>query len=729
MADKRTEVIIGYRTDQASAKKAIDDSAKVGSAIADVATVEIDKAVRASAMSVNDAYDEVNKNVALAGDVASNAAQVGGALRALGADFAGDALEGLVVLGDFTEGLPRLKEAVRGLPQAFNTLVSTIGVGGFGLLGAIGLGVVAFSKLAEELDKANKAGAEYAKTLADIAQTNADAQVLLSQGNTEGVLQQLKDVQDQRLNNLIREQVLTEDLAKAEADLAYRKELLSQSAGFLTDAISGLDPEVVRAQAVVDGLKTEMTTLGDATVTTALQQKELTQQLLDYGFTQTEIEAGIAELAESATDATEAVSELNTALLAQADSTRNRYLEEISLLEQSDTALKDRQKAIADEMIANQKAIDVLKASGDTSDEVTKQIEKYAQANAELGKTLDFISNTALPNATARAQAEATRADTEQTQKDIITATKNYNESLKTINDDAQKALLDIETKRTDELLSITKKYADETAGALTKLNADLQGLGQKYSQDELKARQTALNAELDATRAHYDSLEDISVGAKRDEQDALRNLDFKGAFEARRNANRAISDEQKKFTRDARDRDINLERDRKERLDAYAQAQSDAQANYQKELQLARQNRDTALQEARNSYQKEQAEAKNAQATKLRDLQTSYAQEIALARQTSAQRIAIEAQTNAIILAQAQALLASLSAFRPAGAGFRPSSTSPNRPNPTPPNTGNRGGGGNRQTIIINGSGNPRRTAEQVKQISGRGNNGGARR
>jgi len=247
----------------------------------------------------------------------------------------------------------------------------------------------------------------------------------------------------------------------------------------------------------------------------------------------------------------------------------------------------------------------------------------------------------------------------------------------------------------------------------------------------EQKAELNALNAELDATRAHYDSLEDISVGAKRDEQDALRNLDFKGAFEARRNANRAIADEQKKFTRDARDRDINLERDRKERLDAYAQAQSDAQANYQRELQLARQNRDTALQEARASYQKEQSEARNAQATKLRDLQTGYAQEIALARQTSAQRIAIEAQTNAQILAQAQALLASLSAFRPAGAGFRPTPTSPNRPNPTPPNTGNRGGGGNRggTTIIINGAGNSRRTAEQIKNISGRGSNGGARR
>jgi len=234
------------------------------------------------------------------------------------------------------------------LPQSFNTLVSSIGVGGFGLIGAIGLGVVAFSKLTEALDSANKAGAEYAQTLAEISKTNADAQVLLSQGDTEGVLQRLKDVQDERLNNIIREQVLTEELAKAEADLAYRKELLSQSAGFLTDAIGKLDPEVVRAQAVVDGLKTEMTGLGDASVNVALQQGELTQQLLDYGLTQSEIEAGIAELADSATDATEAVSALNTALLAQADSTRNRYLEEISLLEQSDTALKDRQKAIAD---------------------------------------------------------------------------------------------------------------------------------------------------------------------------------------------------------------------------------------------------------------------------------------------------------------------------------------------------------------------------------------------
>lgn len=724
-------------TSEANAKKVqkYDDANKeLAQTLSFITDKALPKAIannKAGALSANEYYDEVNRGVSLAGDATSNLMQVGGALDALGVSGASTALQLTAAGTDLLEGLPRLKAAAGGIGGAIGTLVSSIGLTGLGL-GAVALGaVVAISKLSEELDKARKAGEEYAKTLADIAQTNADAQVLLSQGDTEGVLQRLKDVQDERLNNIIKEIALNESLAEAEADLAYRKELLSQSAGFLTDAIGKLDPEVVRAQAVVDELKKEITGLGDTTVTTALQQKELNQQLLDYGLTQTEIEAGIAELSASATDATEAVTALNTALLAQADSTRNRYLEEISLLDQTDEALKDRQKALADEMIANQRAIDVLKASGDTSKEVTAQIEKYAQANAELGKTLDFISNTALPNATARAQAEATRADAEQTQKDIITATKKYNDTLETITADGDKAMLDIEKKRTDTLLDITKKYADDTANALTKVSEDLANNKKRFDEDDLKARQTALNAELDATRDHYRSLSDISTNAKRDEQDALRNLDFKGAFDARRNANRAIADEQKKFAEGASDRAVNQERERKERIAGYLQAQSDAREAYQKELQLAKQNQDKALAEARTSYQKEQAEARNAQATKLRDLQTSYAQEIALARQTSAQRLAIEAQTNARLLAQAQSLLASLSSFRPSGSGFRPTPTAPNRPNPSqPPNTGNRGGGGNRsQTIIINGAGNPRRVADQIQNLSGRGNNGGARR
>lgn len=679
------------------------------------------KATNAFARSAQDDYDEVNKNVALAGDVASNAAQVGGALRAVGADFAGNALEGAVVLGDLAEGLPRLKSAIGGLPEVAGSAVKALGPVGVGLIAVLGLGALAFSEISKEVDKARLAGEAYANALADAGAQVADARQALARGDTESAFAQLKAIQDQRLNLILQQEEANRALAEAEA---LKNQFFVEEFGVFNSIAEALNPAMAQVNANFNTATANSQKLGDEMLSIATQQEELTNLLLAQGFTTQEIEEAIANLNNSAEEATETVNELSTALLAQADAVRNRYLEELSLLDQSEQALRDRQIEINNEITANQRALDVLRMSGDTSEEVTEQIRQYEEANKALGDTLAFIGSTALPQATARAQAEQVRVDTAQTQGDIINATKKYNDTLETINADGQKAMLDIEQKRTDTLLSIAKKYADDTENALNKLNADLSSSRAKYTDDELKARQTALNAELDTTRKHYQSLEDISVNAKREESDALRNLDFKSAFDARRNANRAIEDEQKKFSREAQDRQINLERERKERLQAYARAQSDAQANYRKELQQARQNQERALAEARAGYAQEQAQARNTQTQKLRDLQAGYAQEIALARQTTAQRLALQAQADAQLLAQAQRLLAGLSRPQftptPQRPAPRPTGNTPSSPPPTSRIPGLT------PVININGAGNPRRIAEQVRGIINGGRGGG---
>lgn len=737
MADnsKRTEVVLAYKTDQQSVNKAIreadrfSDTLSKGAKDAMESTRNIAKEnanlisqLRAGTQSANDYYDRVNQDVGLAGDVASNAAQVGGALRALGADFAGGALEGLVILGDVTEGLPRLKASIAGLPAVVGNVVTALGPVGLGLTAVAGLAAVAFAGLSDAIDKSRISGENYAQALIDSSAQVADARVSLARGDEQAVLTQLKTVQDERLAQILQVQQLKE----LEAEL--NKTAFGDIPEFLRTGYGAFIAGTSDVATALQKVRDQLATLEGDTLSTVTTQNELTQALLDYGFTTEQIEAGIQALTQTTDVATEAVNDFNTALLAQADATRARYLEEISLLDQTESALKDRQKAIADEMIANQMAIDALVASGDTSEQVTQQIQKYADANEELRKTLDFISRTALPQATSRMQAEQARMDTEQSQGEIIEATKRYNDTLKTINADNARDLLAIEQKRTDSMLAIAKKYADDTAQALTRLNDELRNAGSKFAQDELNARVQALQAEADATRAHYDSLVDISTQAKRDEQDSLRNLDFKGAFEARRNRNRAIEDEQKKFSRDARDRTINQERERNDRLKAYEQSQRDARESYRRDLDLARQARDRSIADARIAYQREINDARQAQIQKLRDLQSGYVQEIALARQSSAQRLAIQAQTNQAYLAQAQALLNAISKNRPAPSG------SGRNPIIIPPNTGgNRGGGGNRsngQTVInINDSRNPRRTAETVRQIVNNGNNGGGRR
>lgn len=738
MADnsKRTEVVLAYKTDQQSVNKAIREADRFSDSIAKGTSEAIESTrafvkenasflsqLREGTRTANDYYDKVNQDVGLAGDVASNAGQVAGALNAIGASFAGGALESFVIAGDVLEGLPRLKASLVGLPSVIGNVVTTLGPVGLGLTAVAGLATVAFAGLSDAIDKSRISGENYAQALIDSTAQVADARISLARGDEKAVLTQLKTVQDERLAQILQVQQLKE----LEAEL--NKTAFGDIPEFLRTGYGAFIAGTSDVATALQKVRDQLTELEGSTLSTATTQQELTQALLDYGLSTEQIEAGLLALTETTDEAKDSVNELNTVLLAQADATRTRYLEEINLLDQSQEALQERQKQINAEIEANNRAIDVLKSSGDTSEQVAEQIKKYTQANEELGKTLDFIGNTALPNATARAQAEQARADTEQTQSDIIEATKRYNDTLKSIDEDNAKELLAIEQKRTDSMLAIAKKYADDSEQALKRLNDDIINARERFTDDEVKAREQALQAEADATRAHYNSIADISTQAKRDEQDALRNLDFKGAFEARRNRNRAIEDEQKKFVRDADERKINQDRERKERLNAYAQAQADAQDAYRREMDTARQNRDRALQEARASYQKEQAEARNAQAQKLRDLQTGYAQEIALARQTSAQRLAIQAQTDAQLLAQAQALLNSISRNRPAPSG------SGRNPIVIPPNTGgNRGGGGGNRNdrqinINVNDSRNPRKTADVIRNMINNGNNKGSRR
>ena len=748
MVDKRTEVVLAYKTDTQSVNKAIREADRFGDSVrsntsdAVQSTQKLTQAnanliaqLKAGTQSANDYYDQVNQDVGLAGDVASNAAQVAGALDAIGASFAGGALERLVIAGDVVEGLPRLKTAVAGLPATVASAVSAIGVGGFGLIGAIGLGVVAFGELSRVLDEARQRGEAYAQSLIDASTSVADARLALARGDITGVIQQLADTQDQRLNLIVREQELSEELTRLEQARLQRS---SGQLGVFDALADRFDTTIQEIDGSISGLKTSIEETSNEAVSLALTQNELTALLMEQGFTTEQIETEIAKLNETTQETTETVNELNTALLAQADAVRNRYLEEISLLDQTEQGLKARQDQIRAEIEANTRAIATLEASGDTSEQVTAQIEKYRLANEELGKTLEFIGNTALPSATARAQAEQAQADTEKTQHDMIEATKQFNSELENLNESAYEELYKIEEQRTKAMLDIAKKYADDTQKALDNLNKELEGARANYQKSELEARENALRQERDATQKHYEALSDISTNAKREEQDALRNLDFKGAFEARRNANRAIEDEQTQFTREQKDRMRSQADERQDRLRAYEQAQRDAQANYQKELDTARKARQNALREAEQGYNQELQLARNAQAQKLSALQAGYMSELTLAQQTASQRLAIQQALDAQLLASAQRVLSvgfgrSASRSPQNFSNYRGGTPPPNLPPPSRVNQQNlerqramdraRSGGVN---ININNSTNPQRTAEQVKTIINNNRGGG---
>jgi chromosome segregation ATPase len=228
---------------------------------------------------------------------------------------------------------------------------------------------------------------------------------------------------------------------------------------------------VAGASARVETLKAEIDRLNESTVQSALTQKDLTTQLLDYGFTVAEIEQAIADLDKATDSAKQGISDLTKELLRQTDLNRARVIQEADLLAQSEQALKSRADALRLEQRANEQAIEALRASGDTSDEVTQKIKDYEQANIELSKTLDFIASSAIPNAINRARDEARKLDADTTRQDTINATKKFNSDVQRLNEQGAQELFNIEKKRTDGLLQIAERFAIDTTRALTKLN------------------------------------------------------------------------------------------------------------------------------------------------------------------------------------------------------------------------------------------------------------------
>lgn len=651
-----------------------------------------------------------------AGREIKDIAQITAALGVLSGSDLGQTVANIIALSDALKSIGGLSGGLTAITTALTTINPLFLALGAGAL----VGAVALSELNKRIDEARKAGEAYGNALAEQSKANANAQVALQRGDTETVLRQLKEAQDQRLTLLLEEQSNQE---KLNALIAEREKFFIQGAGVFNEVIRALSPEIQGLDAAIAALEASLKDAQDGSFEAALKQQELTDLLLAYGFTIEEIEQGIANLDKTSESASQAVSELTKELLRVTELNRRRIIEEADLLKQSEETLRDRASQIELEIEANRQAIEALKASGDTSEEVAKQIRDYENANVELGKTLEFITNTALPNATARAREEARKADIERTNQDIINATKKYNADLARLEEDNAKELFNIEQRRTDALKRATETYVKDTERALEKLNSDLERNRKQYNEREFEARQKALQDEADALKNHYRNIEDIRTRAQADELEALGNLDFKRAFEIRRNINKELSENQKKFIREAQDRAEAQSRDRQERLRQYAQAQAEAQANYQKELALARENRQRAIAEAQANYQKELVEQRKANEEKLRELQRGYAQELAQAKLTGDQRLALQKQQDAELLAQAQAFLRQIQQQRPIAPMNAPRPIQQPVPQITPrPSSGTTVPKSSAPPVVnvtINGTGNPRQVAQQVIELT----------
>lgn len=195
------------------------------------------------------AFDDVSRNVGLAGDIQSNL----GALNALSGGQLGPVGEVVALV----EELPRLKTAIVGLPQTLASAASAIGPFGFAVgaaLAVIGLAVADF------VSKANEQAAEIERVL--------DASRNVGRRIAEGLTNEEAAAEIERLTRLRQQEA--EELAKQEA--AYqsmadqlglltgavqlfdsREEALTSTINDTRDTIRGYDAEINALERAMDG--------------------------------------------------------------------------------------------------------------------------------------------------------------------------------------------------------------------------------------------------------------------------------------------------------------------------------------------------------------------------------------------------------------------------------------------------------------------------------------------
>jgi hypothetical protein len=258
-----------------------------------------------------------------------------------------------------------------------------------------------------------------------------------------------------------------------------------------------------------------------------------------------------------------------------------------------------RLQSITDETAVIQAQIDSLTASGVTSEDVTAKIAALTSQLGLLGKESEYISGTALAAAKARDAEKKAAADQKKALEEAARAQEQQAKAIKSATTTYKQSVQDIGTR-------LTQTLADNR----TKFERDLIGLTVKNQQDEYDLQLKGNRAERDAALDQIDDLDKLRKDARKSEQEALREGDFKQLFLSRESAKEAATEQQDELNkererralsqRDAlEDLRLNFERQRNLRKQGYEYSNTDAQTAQQRELRQAMVTRQRALQVA----------------------------------------------------------------------------------------------------------------------------------
>ncbi len=702
MADKKARVLLQYATDKSALRDTLADSGRLRQEMrlqaeaakqVDLATVKVGKSIRDAfssqstgkiaqfAGNMKGAVQSADSLTAAIEKAAEAQNKLGGGggnkLESLdrlatatqrglsGVGLGGVGAQVVGGVGDFAQlaqDFPKIKDAIKDIPGAISEVVNSVGKGGAGLIGAIGLLTLVTSLAQKQFEETARA----AKEELDARQQALD---LIRTGTKEEIQSRIDTLKAQQTADKARADQANQLLAQFRQGIAN-----DPTAKFFSGLIE------VGAQLGIGAgqLKSAETAASDANAALGKTNTELDllQQQQATGVTTTaDLAAAEKELADTRKQTTER---------------SIQYILEQTKLEQDAGKLtvdqnKQRQSDLENQISLIAQEIQIRQASGDASEENNKKLDELALQFAQLSTQESYLAGTGMELAKANDELAAS----DKKRADSIAAVQKFNNDTAAIEQRVLEQRAALQDKYNQSLITIAQQAADAAANALQKLEDQRAKLLQDFQRNEadeqkkaeLERQDKIINFQRDeakALRDHERDLRKIREDAQEREFDLILNRDFAGLFASRRQTTQDINASNEQFNQERKDRYDAFQqelqdqidqyvRDREARIAKYQQDLVDAQAQYNKERVQIETNRRVALQKAAQQYQQELSLANQKYTAELSARRTAIAAELQLIQQGAQARLSIEQA----LVQQYQAILASVQGGG-TGSGFQ---------------------------------------------------------
>ncbi len=323
------------------------------------------------------------------------------------------------------------------------------------------------------------------------------------------------------------------------------------------------------------------------------------QELIDKAVE--EFGPGVLETAEAVEEAAQRMADATKIVLEGATAAGDAVRFEQEAMERGVEASEDRIFAIDKETAQIQAQLDVLRSSGDKSEEVVDQITKLEKQLKSLGVESGFATDAIASGAAAAVDAAE---EAKQAAKD---AERDQKKAVKEAEKAAEKRVADAR-KETEARAKAAQKLVDIQNELEQQLIDDV-----RKQQDDLDDLQTdAFRDEQKAFRENVRDFRDLRKDAARDEKDAIKDRDVFALAELRRRAEEEAKDKQEAIEAEKTERDIGFQealsdqqtdqrRLRRERQIDFNREINEAQKNEQQRLKLAN---DARRQDLKNAKQ-----------------------------------------------------------------------------------------------------------------------------